>query len=167
MTGGPGANLVGTGCGPHGYKHDKIVALLAVGRTLYATAYLQGLPGGKTAIAVWRSDDRGKTWQRPDWTFHGGDLRVGAFVNFGPVYTGARDRYVYMTATKPTEPTRLYMARVPLGSLQTRAAYEYLAGTPAAPAWTTRPPRRAPSSAIPTAWTRRRSCTTPGSSASC
>ena len=56
----------------------------------------------------------------------------------GPFVDGHLEAKV-QAATKPTEPTLLYIARVPVGSLQTRAAYEYLAGTPAAPAWTTRP----------------------------
>ena len=144
VRGGPGAGLVGTGCGPSGYGHGKIVSLLAVGRTLYATALLQGLPGGRTAIAVWRSADRGATWRKPAWTFAGGDLRPGSFVNFGPGYAGARDRYVYLTATRPDRPTLLYMVRVPRGSLQTKAAYEYLTGSAAAPAWTTRPAAASP-----------------------
>ena len=75
--------------------------------------------------------------------FPGGDRSAGAFVNFGPGYAGARDRYVYLLAAgRPAG--RLYMARVPRGRLQVGAAYEYLAGRLDAPGWAPGPAAASP-----------------------
>ena len=102
---------------------------------------------------------------------HGlGDLRPQSFVNFGPGYAGARDGYVYLTAVRGTgRPDRFFLVRAPVGSLGLRAAYQYLAGTDGrgSPLWGSGPEQAAPVFVDPTAWTARRSPTTPASAATC
>ena len=95
-------STIGTGCGPLGWGHGKLISLLDVAGTLYAVVYVQGRPD-TGAVAVWASPDHGATWRRPAWTFPGtaGSLQPGAFVQFGPGYAGARDRFVYLLAEKP------------------------------------------------------------------
>ena len=151
VAGGPSADLFGAGCGTPGDKAGKLVSLLDVAGTLYATVYLQGRPD-TGAVAVWSSPDHGATWRRPAWTFPGaaGALQPGAFVQFGPGYAGARDRYVYLLAQKPGEgQAEVYLMRAPEAGLQTRAAYRYLAGSPSAPVWSALPAEAVPVFADP------------------
>ena len=137
VAGGPSADLRRVGCGTPGDKAGKLISLLDVAGTLFAVAYLQGRPD-TGAVAVWSSPDHGRTWRKPGPTFPGaaGALQPDSFVKFGPGYAGARDGYVYLTATKAgTAPRAFYLMRAPRAGLQDGAAYEYFAGTAAAPAW--------------------------------
>ena len=131
VAGGPSATLRRVGCGTPGDKAGKLISLLDVAGTLFAVAYLQGRPD-TGAVAVWSSPDHGKTWRKPGPTFPGaaGALQPASFVKFGPGYTGARDGYVYLTATKAgTAPRAFYLMRVPRAG-RDGAAYEYFAGPP-------------------------------------
>ena len=117
-------------------RAGKLISLLDVAGTLFAVAYLQGRPDTR-AVAVWSSPDHGRTWRKPGPTFPGtaGTLQPASFVQFGPGYAGARDGYVYLTATKAgAAPRAFYLMRVPRAGLG-EAPYEYFAGTAAAPAW--------------------------------
>ena len=70
-------------------------------------------------------------------------------MQFGPGYAGARDGYVYLTATKArTAPRAFYLMRVPTAGLG-EASYEYFAGTAAAPAWDAAPAAARPVFADP------------------
>jgi hypothetical protein len=136
VAGGPSAALRRVGCGTPGDRAGKLISLLDVAGTLFAVAYLQGRPDTR-AVAVWSSPDRGRTWRQPGPTFPGaaGTLQPNSFVQFGPGYAGARDGYVYLTATKAgIAPRAFYLMRVPRAGLG-KAPYEYFAGTAAAPAW--------------------------------
>jgi hypothetical protein len=125
----PGTRLTGIGCGALGYKHGKIVSLLDIRGTLYALVGLQAKGQPDLGTQVWRSDDHGKTWQAPAWTFAGADLRPSAFVNRGPGYADAPDGYVYLLApSREARPTHVYLMRVPAAGLADRAAYRYLRG---------------------------------------
>ena len=131
ITGGPSANLHVTGCGPAGSGKGKIGALVAVGTTLYAVANLQDGKWPNSSFAVWRSTDRGRTWQKPAWRFAGSDLRPQGFVHYGPGYAGAKDGYVYLTAIKAGggNPKAIYLMRAPKGSLTAKETYQYFAGS--------------------------------------
>src|SRR4051794_6371175 len=110
VTGGPGANLRVTRCGPKGSGKGKIGSLVAVGTTLYAAVNLQDRAWPGNSVGVWRSGDKGKTWQKPAWAFAGADLRPDSFVNYGPGNTGAKDGYVYLTAIRPAgNPKAFYL----------------------------------------------------------
>src|SRR3954447_7027895 len=54
IAGGPSTRLAGTGCAPFGPPSGKLVSLLDVAGTLFATVYLQGRVT-MGAIAVWSS----------------------------------------------------------------------------------------------------------------
>ncbi len=137
VAGGPSAALRRVGCGTPGDKAGKLISLLDVAGTLFAVAYLQGRPDTH-AVAVWSSPDHGRTWREPGPTFPGaaGALQPNSFVNFGPGYAGARDGYVYLTATRAgAAPRAVSLMRAPRARLQDGSAYEYVVGTAAAPAW--------------------------------
>ena len=173
--GGPNANLQGAGCGPLGQGEGKIGSLLAVGDTLYAVVNLQDRPWPGPGFQVWRSADRGRSWQRPAWRFPGDPdaLRPMNFVNFGAGDAGAPDNYAYMTAQKavPDAAQRsAYLMRAPRGPrwacrgpTSTSPARTRAAGPPGAPA----PGRPSRCSRTRRRWTARRSRGTPGSAASC
>ena len=151
VAGGPSAALRRVGCGPPGERHGKLISLLDVAGTLFAVAYLQGRPD-TGAVAVWSSPDHGRTWRQagPDVPGRAGALQPNSFVQFGPGYAGARDGYVYLTATKAGTARRaFYLMRAPRAGLQARAAYEYLAGTAAAPGWGASPAAARPVFADP------------------
>jgi hypothetical protein len=143
----PAAAPATTGCGPEGEGHGKIISLLDVHGTLYAVMLVRerAWPGSPTEI--WRSDDHGRTWRQPGWSFTGSNLRPQSFVNFGPGYAGARDGYVYLTAVRGTgRPDRFFLVRAPMSSLGLRGAYQYLAGTNGrgSPLWGSGPEQATP-----------------------
>jgi hypothetical protein len=130
LPGSPGVSLKPAGCGPAGVGKGKIGALVAVGTTLYGIVNLQDGRWPSSSFAVWRSSDKGRTWQKPSWRFAGSDLRPQGFVHYGPGYNGAKDGYVYMTAIRSGgAPKAVYLMRAPKGSLTAKETYQYFGGS--------------------------------------
>jgi hypothetical protein len=105
-----------------GKAGEKASGMLSIGGTLYI--WVRNARNSKLA---W-STDRGKTWTWSEWAF---DTSFGhpAFLNFGKEYSGARDAYAYVyspdhdSAYEPAD--RLVLARVPVGRIKDRSAYEF------------------------------------------
>jgi hypothetical protein len=133
----PSAVLRKGGCGPKGSGGGKIAALAAVGTTLYALTNLQDANWPSNSVGVWRSTNKGVSWDKSPWTFSGGDLRPVGFVHFGASGDGTSGGYVYMTAIKAGRgnPKAVYMARVPSRSVASKSAYQYFTGS----SWSTSP----------------------------
>ena len=118
-----------------GVRGKKASGLLMVDGTLY----LWARNAGNSQLA-W-SSDHGKTWTWSDWKLTE-SFGAPTFLNFGRNYYGARDAFVYVyshdhnSAYEPAD--RMVLARVPMGQLTERQAYEFFAGTDASglPKWT-------------------------------
>jgi hypothetical protein len=107
-------------CGPTGANKGKIMAMLAAGGSLYAALALQD---AGTGYPLWRSNDGGRLWQKPSWSF---PSMLEAFVQFGQANAGAPGGYAYLLDARTTA---VHLLRVPPASAQTKSAYEYFTGT--------------------------------------
>jgi len=115
----------------------KVATMISIDGTLYAFGALW--TGRSTADAVHRSEagpvktliwskDLAASWQMAPWQTEQG----GSFLNFGRDNLGAPDAFVYIYYQRRGEGTRVYLKRVPKGSLTddpaVSSAYEYLTG---------------------------------------
>ena len=143
VTGGPaqfhGENIPSatgerTGDGKAGLKTSGMLMVRGV-------LYMWVRNAGNAQLA-W-SEDHGRTWQ---WGFRF-DTSFGspAFLNFGENYAGARDGFVYIYSQDGPSAYEssdgIVLARVPLGRIRDRAAYEFFAG---GKSWTADIARRRP-----------------------
>jgi hypothetical protein len=126
------------GCAPNPATFQgKSNSLLALNGRLYAWVH----PGSDVRNLEWsrlyRSDDRGGTWEATGVEFTHAADSVGllAFLQFGQGYQGARDGFVYVYATllrtavwEVQRPGELLLLRVPLDRIEDQAAYQYYAG---------------------------------------
>ncbi len=82
---------------------------------------------GNSQIA-W-SDDHGVTWNWCDWKL-ATSFGAPTFLNFGRNYDGRRDEFVYVYSPDSdsayTPADRMVLARVPVGRIRERKAYEFL-----------------------------------------
>jgi hypothetical protein len=132
-----GINLWGGKKAPTPAKFGgKSYGIFALGDDLYMwVSPGSGHENNTEARLAW-SVDKGHTWQRADWAFTEADrLIVPTFCQFGRGYTGARDDFVYMYATRLQtvkadiqRPGNVDVLRVPRTRLRERAAYEIFAG---------------------------------------
>jgi len=103
----------------------KCSGMLMVDGILYMFAR-----NAKNSRLAW-STDRCRTWTWADWRFTT-SFGYPTFLNFGRNYAGARDDYVYIyshdsdSAYRPAD--RMVLARVPMGRIRDRNAYEFFAG---------------------------------------
>lgn len=127
----------------------KANGILSVGGVLYMAVVEQNQ---WLRLKVVRSTDNGRTW---DWNSQGwhfaepdGAFSDMTFLTFGQDYAGARDGYVYVYSQDQRNQsfsTDVAMARVPVGQIQNRSAYEYFAGLNGGnPTWTTNVNQRQP-----------------------
>jgi hypothetical protein len=142
-----GSNLAGGKNAPHPAPFTgKSEGILALGKTLYLWRDGDGSsPGYFKFFELWRSDDRGATWQaagvrfsREKGDFSGADagMFAPAFCQFGQAYAGARDDYVYTYAPDSIDPShwhirlpgRINLLRVPREKIESKAAYEFFTG---------------------------------------
>jgi hypothetical protein len=137
--------------------HGKASSIIAIGKDFYAIGGIYNatevadhphrLSGAPNRVQIVYSHNNAYSWQTVPWTFcqadDAGAQLTGAFcpsgfVNFGPGYSGAADKYVYLVgvandrsmwqdAPAPT-PTRTYLVRVHRSRLRDQHAYEYFAG---------------------------------------
>jgi CubicO group peptidase (beta-lactamase class C family) len=120
-----------TGDGERGRKASGILMVDGV-------LYLLARNAGNSELA-W-SSDRGATWTWSGWRFTE-SFGCPTFLNFGPDYAGARDRFVYVyshdSPSAYERADRMVLARVPKGKLPDREAYEFFAGLDAGggPRW--------------------------------
>ena len=105
-----------------GKAGEKASGMLSVGGTVYMWAR-----NARNSRLAW-STDRGKTWMWSDWRFTT-SFGHPAFLNFGKENARARDSYAYIyspdhdSAYEPAD--RLVLARVPVGRIRDRSAYEF------------------------------------------
>jgi hypothetical protein len=150
----------------------KGCGLLSAGGTLYHFVRYQvdgatpSEPRRQVAASLIWSHDHGATWQGdtayspnshiPDIPlfFHEPDHAFNSptFLQAGRDYAQAQDEYVYLYS--PREDLRrrndhLDLARVPINHIAERGAYEFFAGSPTAPRWTSDITRRTPVFAFP------------------
>jgi hypothetical protein len=119
------------GDGARGRKSSGILMVEGV-------LYLWARNAGNSQLA-W-SGDHARTWDWSDWKFTE-SFGAPVFLNFGPDYSGARDRYVYVysfdsdSAYQPAD--RMVMARVPKHRIRERDAYEFFVrtGSSGGPVW--------------------------------
>jgi len=110
--------------------------VIAIGKAICLYVLEQGI---WTSNHLWRTTDRGMTWEDLGPVFGEPNAAFAEFgvIQFGPGYRGARDGYVYGYAVQPW-PDGLGLARVPKDRLADREAYEFFAGTDreGQPTWT-------------------------------
>jgi hypothetical protein len=122
----------------------KASGLLMVGGVLYLFVRNYVPPGRpasdwKHSRLAW-SDDHGRTWTWAGWHFSD-TFGCPEFVQFGPNYAGARDKYVYVVSQEGDSAYDLdpgiVLARVPKSRIPERSAYDFFAGTSAegVPMW--------------------------------
>lgn len=118
-----------------GAKGEKASGMLMVDGILYMWIRNAG-----NSRLSW-SGDHARTWTTSDWKFTT-SFGCPTFLNFGKNYAGARDRYVYVYSQDCDSAyegaDQMVMARVPLGSITDRSAYEFFVriGDDGRPLWT-------------------------------
>lgn len=122
----PSTDLSVRHCGPTPHGKGKMMALIDAGGVLYTRFNPQD---GRAGFPVWKSTDGGQTWSKPAAAL---PFLIDSFVQFGQGNAGAPDGYVYALENRGTA---INLLRVPAGSVQTSAAYQYFSGTDLAPAW--------------------------------
>jgi len=146
----------------------KGCGLLATGGVLYHFLRYQvdGAPGAsrlQVAAKLIVSGDGGRTWSGDDygadpeameWFFREPDRAFHAptFLQAGRGYADAPDDFVYLYAPREARRRandRLDLARVPLGRVAQREAYEFFAGTADHPVWSAQIDGRQPVLALP------------------
>lgn len=138
---------------PHGGGSSAIKAsgLLLVDGTLYMWVRNYRPPGSDdftNARLAW-SKDQGAHWTWADWHF-ADTFGCPEFVQFGPNYSGARDRFVYIVSQANDSAygysPEIVMARVPQGHVAERERYEFFAGLESTgePRWSKNLDRRKP-----------------------
>lgn len=118
---------------PAGWGRDGIKSsgMLMVDGALYMFVrnYRVGGDYRHSRLAWSRNGARNWTWA--DWHFSGA-FGCPDFVQFGPNYQGARDRFVYVVSQANDDAYAfapdIVMARVPEGRVADRGAYEFFAG---------------------------------------
>jgi CubicO group peptidase (beta-lactamase class C family) len=119
-----------------GQSGKKASGLLMVQGILYLW-----VRNAANAQLAW-SRDRGATWTFSEWSLTRG-FGAPTFLNFGPNYSGARDRFVYVyshdSETAYTAADRMVLARVPVDRIREREAYEFFKALDSKqqPIWTT------------------------------
>lgn len=120
----------------------------SIGGILYVWITPGSDAGGYRHFALYRSSDKGCTWQRLRVRFDRATegLSYGSFVQAGQDNTAAPDPHVYTIATAVMDPSsthivqrpgRIMLMRVPAQSIETQTAYEFYAGIEASgqPIW--------------------------------
>lgn len=95
------------------------------------------------------STDRGNTWRKTGISMQqpNGDFHALHFLQFGPNYQGARDRFVYVYGTNQyTANGDIFLFRVPQDKMTNRSDYRFFAGldTTGMPIWHTDITERVP-----------------------
>ena len=127
---------------PVGWGKEGIKAsgMLMAGGVLYLWVRNDIVDGDWRHARLAQSTDRGHTWTWADWQF-GGTFGCPEFVQYGPNYAGARDGYVYVVSQSGNSAydfdPGVVMARVPVGQVMQREAYQFFAGLSASgePIW--------------------------------
>ncbi len=120
-----------------GRSGKKASGILMVNGILYVLVRNADNSGRQSQLA-W-SMDHGVTWTWSSWKF--AELGYPCFLNFGQNYAGARDGYVYVyspdTPSAYNETDTVVLARVPIGAIADRDAYEFYSGADAGghPTW--------------------------------
>lgn len=128
----------------------KPTGMACVDGSLYlAVQDLRGDFNQAPASSISRSDDKGVTWTWDESgpMFDDGVFTTVFFLDYGKNYTNAPDDFVYAYGLdgnwrdsfddSAADPVDLYLGRVPKGSVQDRAAWEFFGGEKGGePTWT-------------------------------
>lgn len=131
---------------PDGGTEGKSYGMVCIGGFIY-----MWVTGGRTSnffdfARLYRSTDHGARWSTTgvQFTHTGEGLSIPTILNFGQNYSGARDSFVYHYFIETRDPSpglnvqkpgRIHLLRCPISSIGSKSAYEYFAGTPGNPAW--------------------------------
>lgn len=135
-----------------GPADGKSYGIISVGGILYMWVSPGSDTDGYLYSKVWKSVDKGQSWEDPGWQFSGYDASGGnhgfinpTFLQFGRDYQGARDGFVYIyanelkltAALQVQTPGEVALMRVPMAQITERNAYEFYAGLDSnqAPIW--------------------------------
>ena len=130
----------------------KSYGILAVGDNLYM--WMRQVDNTHAKLAV--SKNGGRSWQKADWHFPPSEnFNTATFLQFGPGYTAARDKYVYSYIIRTEnknfgfvvhKPGKIDLVRVLKTEVLNRNAYRFFAGLNDAnqPQWTKDADKRQP-----------------------
>ena len=129
----------------------KPTGMVSVGGVLYmAVQDLRctdnGLFDDAPAASIYKSTDKGRTWTgTSEPMFKDYVFTTIMFLDYGQDNGNSPDGYVYAYGLdynwrdsftgKVTDPTNLYLARVPGNSVQDRSKWEFFSGTSSSPSW--------------------------------
>jgi hypothetical protein len=129
----------GTTYWPDGGTEGKSYGIVSIDGVLY-----MWVTGGKLQnifdhVRMYRSTDRGRTWEAADWNFTDSDgLVVPTILQFGKDYAGARDNFVYhyfielqdrSSELNAQRPGKIHLLRVDKKEMLTsKSSYEYFDG---------------------------------------
>ena len=116
------------GGGKNGIKSS---GLLMVDRMLWMFVRNYKVDGDYRHSRLAWSKDYEKTWTWADWHFSD-TFGCPEFIQFGPDYKGARDKYVYIVSQANNDAYEyspdIVMARVPEKKIASRTSYEFFSG---------------------------------------
>ena len=127
--GSANTNLTTLYCGPGGNGHGKIMSIVAVGSTLYASLYPQG---DSTGHPILKSTNGGTSWSPPSAP---NGFAIHGFVQVGKGNEGALGGYVYGLVGGWSGLTTVKLVRVPASSVQNPSAYQWFSGSPSNATW--------------------------------
>lgn len=124
----------------------KVYGIIDIAGTLYAWRSPGSGPTNYNETRLYRSTNRGCTWTSTNVVFNRSqNVILPSILQFGAGYSGARDNYVYMYATRlkngsdlvPQVPGEIDLFRVPRDQITNPSAYQYFSGMNGnTPQWT-------------------------------
>jgi hypothetical protein len=129
------------GQGPNGIKTSGIIMVDGI-LYIYVRNYKSDKSNDFTNSRLAWSEDFGRSFQWAEWYFSN-TFGCPDFIQFGPDYSGALDKYVYIVSQDNDNAYRyssdIVLARVTKDKIEDRNAYEFFAGNDSTnnPEWTT------------------------------
>lgn len=116
--------------GPAGIEKGKIIDLISIDGTFYATFNMQDNPWPDVTYKIIKSNDGGKSWHEFPWKWPNGPkfFEPRRFLHYGQNYADAPDEYLYIYGRRVNEPEAFYLARVSVKEIENQNAYQYLSG---------------------------------------
>lgn len=135
----PGLSFSDVFFGPSRQGNGKIIDLIAVKDTLYATFNTQNGKWPNITYRFLKSIDSGRTWETFSWQWRSGNgsFEPRRFLQGGKGNRHPLDTYIYVYGRKVNESNAFYMARVPWNKIELENSYQFFNGTDknAKPVW--------------------------------
>jgi hypothetical protein len=133
----------------------KSYGILSVAGVLYMWVSPGSGADNYTRATLYRSNDKGRSWQSASWSFTSSDDRIlPTFLQFGRDYAGARDDYVYAYSIRLEDssdlavqrPGVIDLMRVPRARIMEQSAWRFFGGLDGsgAPTWVSGSSQRRP-----------------------